>query len=217
MHIKNGLFHVYGHSNNSPLTYLIRRTYRVEIKAGVKERNGDRSSETVFLTLKTFRGSGMQLITWFSKIDIYFLSLSSVEAPWKPSLHKSWAPKNSSAKLCPWSTWIHFPILPWEPNVFLLQSTNFPVSFNMCHLTSSMAATAHDSSQSCHFHKLTSTAFLQNYSEQCPLDIKGCSEFQRFKFTEDGFNNPLAYCTERRQQYVVKWHWASIINYLLMI
>lgn len=170
---------------------------RVEIKADVKERNGDRSPETVFLTLKTFRGSGMQLITWFSKIDIYFLSLFLVLKPMEAlSPQILLLKKKSLHKTLPLIDLIHFPILPWEPNVFLLQSTNFPVSSLTCVIWLQVRAGCHSSrisspelSFSQNSPALLSYKIIQN---NVLLTSKDVLNFPvRFKFTEDGFNNPF--------------------------
>ena len=69
--------------------------------------------QTVFLTLKTFRGSGVQLIARFSKIGIFFsISLSNAEAHGSP-LSTNLAPKKKSLhKTLPLIDLIHFPILP---------------------------------------------------------------------------------------------------------
>lgn len=169
---------------------------RVERKAGVKERNGDRSPKTVFLTLKTFRGSGLQLIAWFSKIDIFFLFLFLMLKPMETLSPQILLLKKSLHKTLPLIDLIHFPILPWEPNVFLLQSTNFPVSSLTCVISLQVRA-------GCHSSRVSSRelSFSQN-SPALPsykiipnnvlLTSKDVLNFPvRFKFTKDGFNNPF--------------------------
>ena len=170
---------------------------QVERKAGVKERNSDRSPKTVFLTLKTFRGSGVQLIARFSKIGIFFsISLSNAEAHGSP-LSTNLAPKKKSLhKTLPLIDLIHFPILPWEPNVFLLQSTNFPVSSLTCVIWLQVRAGCHSSrvsSQELSFSQ--NSPALPSYKiipNNVLLTSKDVLSFPvRFKFTEDGFNNPF--------------------------
>lgn len=132
-----------------------------------------------FKNLQGFWHAADRLI--FQNRYIFFLSLFLVLKPMEAlSPQILLLKKKSLHKTLPLIDLIHFPILPWEPDVFLLQSTNFPVSSLTCHLTSSKGWLPHLTlllPGVVIFTKLTSAAFLQNYSEQCPLDIKGCSEF----------------------------------------
>lgn len=196
MHIKNGLFHVYGHSNNSPLTYMIRGRQSGN-KSWCEGEKRWQVPRDCILDLKNLQGlwhAADHLI--FQNRYIFSISLSSVEAHGSP-LSTNLAPKKKSLhKTLPLIDLIHFPILPWEPNVFLLQSTNFPVSSLTCVIWLQVRAGCHSSrisspelSFSQNSPALLSYKIIQN---NVLLTSKDVLNFPvRFKFTEDGFNNPF--------------------------
>ena len=104
--------------------------------------------------------------------------------------------KKSLDKTLPLIDLIHFPILPWEPDVFLLQSTNFPVSSLTCVIWlqgRTGCRTSRISSLELSFSQ--NSPALPSYEtiqSNVLLTSKDVLNFPvRFKFTEDGFNNPF--------------------------
>ena len=158
----------------------------------------------------------------FQNRYIFFLSLFLVLKPMEAlSPQILLLKKKSLYKMLPLIDLIHFPILPWEPDVFLLQSTNFPVSSLTCVIWLQVRAgcrTSRISSLELSFSQnspaLPSYKIIQN---NVLLTSKDVLNFPvRFKFTEDGFNNPF-WLTELKEGNNTWWNGIELLESIVCL